>query len=71
MPTIGLPMLMEFRTYPSTQANGQNGFRIAIAINSSANPFFRNFSTGGVLNGQTLIVDPDQQPWARAASTRS
>jgi hypothetical protein len=61
VPTIGLPMLMEFRTYPSTQSNGQNGFRIAIAINSSANPFFRNFSTGGVLNGQTLIVDPDQQ----------
>ena len=62
VPTIGLPLLMEFRTYPSASASGSNGFQIAIAINSSARPSFRTFSTGGVLpNGQTIVVDPDQQ----------
>jgi hypothetical protein len=61
VPTIGLPLLMEFRTYPDTQSSGQNAFNIAIAINSSARPYFRTFSTGGVLSGQVLPVDPDQE----------
>jgi hypothetical protein len=63
VPTIGLPLLMEFRTYVDTlnPANGSNGFRVAIAINTSANPYFRAFSTGGVnpVNGQIINVDPD------------
>jgi hypothetical protein len=62
VPTIGLPMLMEFRTWKDDQASGQNGFRIAIAINSSAMPFFRAFSTGGVLqSGQIVSIDPDTE----------
>ncbi|MBL8802969.1 MAG: Ig-like domain-containing protein [Planctomycetes bacterium] len=60
VPTIGLPMLTEFRTYPDALAIGQNGFRIAIAINSSAEPFFRVFSTGGVDSTNTVNeVNPD------------
>lgn len=60
-PTIGLPLLTDIRTYPAAQANGTNAFSIAIAINSSARPFFRAHSTGGVnaTTGATKIVDPD------------
>jgi hypothetical protein len=61
VPTIGLPLLTEFRTYPSATSSGQNGFRIAIALNSSARPFFRVFSTGGVhpTSGVITPVHPD------------
>jgi hypothetical protein len=61
VPTIGLPLLTEFRTYPDAGANGLNSFSIAIAINSSARPFFRAYSTGGVnpITGAIKIVDPD------------
>jgi hypothetical protein len=65
VPTIGLPLLSEFRTYPDRRAQGANGLRIAIAINSSANPFFRAFSTGGSTSGGAVLVDPDQEPVAR------
>jgi hypothetical protein len=62
VPTIGLPLLMEYRTWKDDQASGQNGFRIVIAINSSAYPFFRAFSTGGVLqSGQIITIDPDTE----------
>jgi hypothetical protein len=62
VPTIGLPLLMEYRTYADALASGQNGFRIAIAINSSAMPFFRAHSTGGVLlSGQIVTIDPDTE----------
>jgi len=61
VPTIGLPLLSDIRCYPDTSASGQNAFRIAIAINSSARPFFRSFSTGGVPNGSSTAtpVQPD------------
>lgn len=61
VPTIGLPLLTEFRTYPDALSTGQNGFRIAIAINSSARPYFRVFSTGGVhpTTGKVTSVQPD------------
>lgn len=61
VPSIGLPLLMDFRTYSNSVSSGQNGFRIAIAINSSANPYFRTFSTGGVINGVPTTIDPDQE----------
>jgi hypothetical protein len=62
VPTIGLPMLMEFRTYNDASSVGQNGFKIAIAINSSARPYFRTFSTGGILNsGTAVIINPDTE----------
>lgn len=61
VPTIGLPLLTEFRTYPTTSASGFNGFQIAIAINSSAQPYFRTHSTGGAANTGIVTVDPDQE----------
>ena len=70
VPTIALPMLMEFRTYPDATALGSNSIEIAIALNSSARPFFRSFSTGGLLNsGLTKIVDPDNEPSATGGVT--
>ncbi|MCE9593490.1 MAG: Ig-like domain-containing protein [Planctomycetes bacterium] len=62
VPTVGLPLLMEFRCYPSGSSIGLNGLKIAIAINSSAAPFFRAFSSGGILaGGQPKTVDPDAE----------
>lgn len=63
VPTLGLPLLMEFRCYPDDQAFGLNGFKVNLALNTSARPAFRAFSTGGVLaNGTIVRVDPDNQP---------
>jgi hypothetical protein len=67
VPTIALPLLMEFRTWPDANALGLNGLRVAIAINSSARPAFRAYSTGGVhpLNpAQIKVVFPDAEPVA-------
>jgi hypothetical protein len=65
VPTLGLPLLMEFRCYPDDSAFGLNGFKINIAVNSSSRPAFRAFSTGGVLNtGVVKKVDPDNEPVA-------
>src|SRR5690606_22102948 len=35
VPTIGLPLLMEYRCYPDAGALGLNAFDISLAINSS------------------------------------
>ncbi|MCC7011748.1 MAG: hypothetical protein IT454_04220 [Planctomycetes bacterium] len=67
VPTIALPLLMEFRTFPDGQTNSTNHLRVALAINSSARPYFRAHSTGGVNPNnpaQIKIVDPDQEPVA-------
>ncbi|MBI5434881.1 MAG: hypothetical protein HZA52_18760 [Planctomycetes bacterium] len=72
VPTIGLPLLMEFRCYPTGGAVGLNDFQIAIAINSSAAPFFRAFSSGGTLaSGQSKVVDPDAEPVATGGVSSS
>ncbi|MCC6406528.1 MAG: hypothetical protein IT453_05150 [Planctomycetes bacterium] len=66
VPTVGLPLLFEFRCYPNDSSIGLNGFKIALAINSSAAPFFRAFSTGGILaSGQPKKIDPDNEPTAQ------
>ncbi len=60
VPTIGLPLLMEFRCYPDDTALGLNAFDISLAVNSSARPNFRAFSTGGYdTNNNPVIKDPD------------
>ncbi len=60
VPTIGLPLLMDFRCYPDDQAVGLNGFQIALVLNTSPRPEFRAFSTGGVDTTNTIQrVDPD------------
>ena len=67
VPSLGLPLLMEFRCYQDDAAFGLNGFKINLALNSSARPAFRAFSTGGVLaNGSLFKIDPDNEPIARA-----
>jgi hypothetical protein len=66
VPTVGLPLLMEFRCYPDDGAFGLNGFKVNIALNSSARPAFRAFSPGGVLStGLLSKIDPDNEPIAR------
>jgi hypothetical protein len=60
VPSFGLPLLMEFRTYPAEEGIGLNAFDISLAINTSRVPAFRIFSTGG-LNSSGVVVpkDPD------------
>jgi len=58
--TIGLPLLLEFRTFRDDSAVGVNGFDINLAANSSSKPYFRAFSTGGIRqNGQPQYINPD------------
>jgi hypothetical protein len=62
VPTIGLPLLMEFKCFPDSTALGLNAFDINIAINSSSLPNFRAFSTGGTNSSGTPVTrDPDLQ----------
>jgi hypothetical protein len=65
VPTIGLPLLMEFRCYPDSSALGLNAFDVSLAVNSTARPNFRAFSTGG-FNTSGIQVDrnPDTQSTA-------
>jgi len=61
--TIGLPLLMEFRCFPSDTGLGLNPLAVALAINSSANPHFRALSAGGVdRNGNVVPKNPDLEP---------
>ncbi|MBK7878066.1 MAG: Ig-like domain-containing protein [Planctomycetes bacterium] len=64
VPTIGLPLLMEFRCYPDSGALGLNSFDISLGNLNSAQPNFRAFSTGGNQNGTTVVKNPDLQPTA-------
>lgn len=64
VPTVGLPLLMEFRCYPDSSALGLNAFDISLAVNSCIRPNFRAFSTGGISAGQEVIRNPDTQDQA-------
>jgi len=66
VPTIGLPLLMEFRCFPDSTALGLNTFdtNIALPANLGTRPNFRAFSTGGAQGSQIVIKDPDLQPTA-------
>ncbi len=60
VPSVGLPLLMEFRCYPSQSGIGLNALDINLAINTSAQPNFRAYSTGGINNsGAPVLKDPD------------
>jgi hypothetical protein len=60
VPTIGLPLLMEFKCFSDANANGLNALDASIAVNSSSLPNFRAFSAGGTnSSGQLVIIDPD------------
>ncbi len=66
VPSIGLPLLMDFRCYSHDGSLGINFFQgaFALATATSAAPFFRAYSTGGVIAGVTTKVDPDNEPVA-------
>lgn len=62
VPSIGLPLLMEFRCRPDTTAFGLNGFNTVLPtpIPTAIGPNFRVHASGGVnAQGQTQTVDPD------------
>ena len=63
VPSVGLPLLMEFRCYPSESAVGLNPLSVLLASNISAAPNFRAFSTGGInIAGQRVTKNPDLEP---------
>jgi hypothetical protein len=62
VPSFGLPLLAEYRCYPSTTGVGLNSLDISLAINSSALPAFRSYSTGGTNRlGTPVRVEPDSE----------
>lgn len=64
VPTVGLPLLMEFRCFPDNTSLGLNSFDTSIAVTISTRPNFRAFSTGGTQGSGPVIKDPDLQPVA-------
>lgn len=71
IPTIGLPWLTEYRTFADPGAFALNGFKTSFAINSSYQPCFRAYSTGGVPTGSStpILVNPDNEPVAQGGYT--
>ncbi len=61
VPTVGLPLLMEFRCYSSDEALGLNSFDVAFTQSLSPQPNFRVFSTGGYVGTLATPVDPDNE----------
>jgi hypothetical protein len=60
VPSVGLPLLLEIRCYPSQTAIGLNPLTIVLATNISAAPNFRAYSTGGFnTEGERVTRDPD------------
>jgi len=60
VPAWGLPLLMEFRCYPSNSALGLNPVSIYLAQNAQQLPCFRAYTTGGTDESrQQVRVDPD------------
>jgi hypothetical protein len=71
VPTIGLPLLTEFRTHPDSNALELNALKIALALNSSALPAFRAYSAGGVTPTGVKRIDPDNEPVAQGGISPS
>lgn len=61
--SIGLPLLMDFWTFPSASSNGLNGWQISLAVNSSWHPSFRAYSSGGLVQGSPVTVSPTTPGW--------
>jgi hypothetical protein len=60
--SIALPLLIEYRCYPSSVGLGLNPLDISLAVNSAPTPHFRAFSTGGVnWKGVPVTIDPDRE----------
>jgi len=62
IPSIGLPLLMEFKCFPTEFGLGQNGLDTSYAITPTTAPIFRVFSSGGVAPGPiNVLKNPDLQ----------
>jgi len=62
-PSIALPLLMRYRSYPRGGEWGFNGFQVQIMVGSSNTPAFRVFSAGGQDTGAVWnLVVPDSNP---------
>lgn len=66
VPSFGLPLLLEFRCFPSNTGIGLNSLDLSLAINSSAIPSFRAYTTGGInTSGDAVERNPDEEDVAR------
>jgi hypothetical protein len=66
VPSFGLPLLIEYRCYPSRRGLGLNSLDVSLALNSSALPGFRAYSTGGInQSGIPIRRNPDFEDEAR------
>lgn len=60
VPSVGLPLLLEIRCFPSQSAIGLNPLAINLASNTSSAPNFRAYSTGGINTaGMPVAKNPD------------
>jgi hypothetical protein len=60
VPSFGLPLLIEYRCYPSDTGLGLNALDVSLAVLSSPLPAFRAYSSGGINTaGNPVVVDPD------------
>ncbi|MEZ5966655.1 MAG: hypothetical protein R3F56_22650 [Planctomycetota bacterium] len=71
--SIALPLLADVQVHPAFDAAdhavppvGANGWQIALTVQTSALPAFRAFSSGGLVNGVPMVVDPTRPEWDRA-----
>ncbi|MFT7670180.1 MAG: hypothetical protein ACI8X5_002887 [Planctomycetota bacterium] len=72
VPSIGLPLLMEFRCYPGSGSLGLNSLDVSLAANSSPRPNFRAHSSGGFsTSGLAVAVDPDNADVATGGFTQA
>ena len=66
IPTIGLPLLMEVRCYPSNSGIGLNSLDANTVIAGTTIPNFRAWSSGGIdTNGGRVIRNPDLETFPR------
>jgi hypothetical protein len=64
--SFGLPLLIEYRCFPSDSGLGLNPLDISLAANSSALPSFRAYSTGGTDQaGVEVRRNPDTEAVAQ------
>jgi hypothetical protein len=72
VPTYGLPLLMEFRCFPSDNAIGLNAFDVSLAVPTTTVPGFRVFTAGFISgSGQPVLKNPDAEIAAVAVDTAS
>lgn len=72
VPTVGLPLLMDFKCFPDSSALGLNALDVSVAINTSPHPNLRAFSSGGVdSSGAVHVVDPDAATIATGGFNRA